>query len=365
MILFTTQNFPPDIGGIQIYMGGLADSLAARGHAIAVCCDADSQSGPFDAARAYPIHRFGGAKIWQRHRKARAVARRIAQGGVTTIIADSWKSLTLLPRDRPPAVRMFCIAHGAELLVAPGSAKERRMRASLAKADIVAANSHFTADLARPFLSQKAALRVLTPGVYPPSGASRVLTQRENADEPHIVTVARFDPYKGIDSVIRAVSRLRTTHPKLVYDVIGDGKDRERLHALARERGVADRVRFHGKVDDAQKSALLGAADLFVLPNRRESGEVEGFGIVFVEAGAFGLPCIAGADGGTADAVIEGETGFLVNGADDTAVEAAIARLLTDKALAARMGAAGHARFWSQFAWDAAIARFETAMGLA
>jgi phosphatidylinositol alpha-1,6-mannosyltransferase len=362
MILFTTQNFPPDIGGIQIYMGGLADSLATRGHAIAVYCDAGPLSETFDRSRTYPIHRFGGPKLWQRHSKARAVARRIAKGDVTTVIADSWKSLTLLPRDLPSTVRVFCIAHGAELLVAPGSAKERRMRESLAKADIVAANSRFTAELARPFLSQKAALCVLTPGVYPPPGASRAFALRENANAPHIVTVARFDPYKGIDSVIRAVSRLRASHPGLVYDVIGDGKDRQRLHTLAHDLGVADRVRFHGKVDDARKSALLGAADIFVLPNRREPGEVEGFGIVFVEAGAFGLPCIAGADGGTADAVVEGATGFLVNGADNAAVETAIAKLLSDKALAARMGAAGHARVWSEFAWDAAVARFETAL---
>jgi phosphatidylinositol alpha-1,6-mannosyltransferase len=115
-------------------------------------------------------------------------------------------------------------------------------------------------------------------------------------------------------------------------------------------------------VSDTEKAALLSQCDVFALPNRREPGEVEGFGIVFVEAGAYGLPVIAGADGGTADAVIDGATGLLVDSANDAAVRDALVRLLENPAEADAMGRAGHARFWSQFAWDAAISRFEKAI---
>lgn len=362
MIALTTQNFPPDIGGIQIYMGGLADALVARGYELAIYCDAEPHAAEFDRTRRYPIHRFGGVKLWQRWRKARGLNARVAAGGVTAVIADSWKSLEQYEAAATQP-RVICIAHGAELLVQPGSAKARRMMRALAKADCVAANSHFTATLVKPFLAPHTELCVLTPGVETPPGASRAYVARPR--RRNILTIARFDPYKGIDTMMRTVAGLKNKYPDLVYHVIGSGKDRARLEALAPALGISDCVRFHGRVSDAEKAALLSQCDVFALANRREPGEVEGFGIVFVEAGAYGLPVIAGADGGTADAVLDGETGLLVDGDSDAAVRAALVQLLENPAEAEAMGRAGHARFWSEFAWDAAIARFEAALNVA
>jgi phosphatidylinositol alpha-1,6-mannosyltransferase len=358
MILFTTQNFLPDMGGMQMYVTGLADTLSSHGHAVVVYCDSETGSASADNTRNYAINRFGGPKPWIRWRKARAAARRIRAGGVTAVLADSWKSLDHLPARALATTHVVCLAHGAEFLVRPGSAKERRMIRSLAKADIVAANSHFTADLVRPLLRKDADLRVLMPGVYPPAGAPRTYVRRPR--RRNILTIARFDPYKGIDTIMRTVAGLKRKYPDLVYHVVGDGKDRARLESLVASLGVSDCVRLHGRVSDSEKAALLSQCDIFALANRREPGEVEGFGIVFVEAGAYGLPVIAGADGGTADAVVDGETGLLVDAANDVAVRDALVRLLESPADAERMGEAGHARFWSEFSWDAAIARFET-----
>ena len=362
MILFTTQNFLPDVGGIQIYMTGLADTLAARGHTVAVYCDADNArlSDAVDGARPYTVFRFGGPKHWLRWRKARAVTLRIAQGDVQAVVADSWKSLALLPARALQSVHVLCLAHGWEFRVPSNSLKQRRLVTALAKAAIVGANSHFTRDLVQPFLKPGKELRVLLPGVYPPAGAARTLSPR--ASGLKIVTIARLDPFKGVDTVLRAVSRLKQKYPGLTYHVIGDGADRKRLPALARELGIGDSVHFYGEIGalDPRKAALLADCDIFVSPNR----DVESFGIVFVEAGALGLPCIAGKEGGTADAVIAGETGLLVDGADTAAVTTAIAKLLDDPERAAAMGRAGHDRFWSEFAWDAAIGRFESALRL-
>src|SRR5262249_42347313 len=140
---------------------------AANGHAIEVYCDSASQgaAAQIDAARRYPIRRFGGPRPWMRRAKARAVAKRIAQGGVQAVITDTWKSLEHPPADSLRGARVLCLAHGSEFLVPAGSAKERRMIECLAKADIVAANSHFTADLARPFVRGRTDMRVLLPGV--------------------------------------------------------------------------------------------------------------------------------------------------------------------------------------------------------
>ena len=98
------------------------------------------------------------------------------------------------------------------------------------------------------------------------------------------------------------------------------------------------------------------------VPNRREPGSVEGFGIAFIEAAAFGTPSIAGADGGTADAVLDGKTGVIVDASDDMVVAAAVRRMLGDVANRRAMGEAAHRRFWNEFAWDSAITRFEDAL---
>jgi phosphatidylinositol alpha-1,6-mannosyltransferase len=364
MILFATQNFLPSIGGTQLYVTGLADALAARGHAVEVYCDAAGATAAkkVDGARSYAIRRFGGFRPLMRRNKARAVATRIAQGDVRAVITDTWKSLEHLPPESLARVRVVCLAHGSEFLAKPGSAKERRMIECLAKADIVAANSHFTAGLVKPHLRGKTEVRVIAPGVDPPADATSELKPRSGDGGPRLLSIARLEPRKGIDAVLRALPALAKTHPDLRYDIVGKGADRGRLAALARKLRVAGRVFLHGYISEAKKSELLGAADVFVLPNRRERDSVEGFGIVFVEAAAFGVPALAGADGGTADAVLDGETGLLVDGADDGAVRAALSRLLDESDWRRALGRAAQQRFWREFAWPAAIERFEAAL---
>jgi phosphatidylinositol alpha-1,6-mannosyltransferase len=278
------------------------------------------------------------------------------------VIADSWKSIEGLSCDASAMAGILCLAHGAELLVPQDSAKGRRIASSFARASVIGANSNATAELARPFVRGRTELLVIWPALDPPTGAPRGFVRSPSGRGSRIISVARFDPYKGIDVVLQAVKQLEASHPRIAYDVVGDGADRVRLQALAHLLGVTDRVRFHGRISEQQKADLLMQADLFVLPNRSDAGEVEGFGLVFVEAGAWGLPAIAGADGGTTDAVVDGETGLLVDGTSVDAVSAVIARLLGDPESRLRMGRAGHERFWSLFVWDAAVARFEAAL---
>ena len=134
------------------------------------------------------------------------------------------------------------------------------------------------------------------------------------------------------------------------------------MRRLASHLRLGERVRFHGYISEDQKADLLSRADLFLLPNRREPGSVEGFGIAFIEAAAFGTPSIAGADGGTADAILDGKTGVIVDASDDMVVAAAVRRMLGDVAIRRAMGEAAHRRFWNEFAWDSAITRFEDAL---
>jgi phosphatidylinositol alpha-1,6-mannosyltransferase len=257
---------------------------------------------------------------------------------------------------------VLCLGHGSEFLTSPGSAKERRIVQCLAKADILAANSHFTADLARPYLSKETELRVVLPGVDPPAGASREYKQPARDGRPRLLTIARLEPRKGIDTVLRALPALAQQHPNIRYDVVGKGGDLSRLTAQAKKLGVAQRTSFHGYIPEAAKSDLLAKADVFVLPNRRETGSVEGFGIVFVEAAAFGVPSIAGADGGTVDAVLDGATGLVVDGEKNDAVRTALSSLLGNHNQREALGRAAQERFWREFAWPSAISRFEAAL---
>jgi len=181
---------------------------------------------------------------------------------------------------------------------------------------------------------------------------------------PVIATLARLEPRKGVDSVLRALPDLRARHPRLVYLVAGAGGDLARLQDLAAEIGVADSVVFLGEITDIQsKAALLTRTDLYAMPSRRTSSSVEGFGISYVEAAWYGVPSVAGNDGGSGDAVLDGRTGLLCNGANDGAVRATLARLLEDDALRKDYGAAA-SDFARTKSWSAALPAYVKALGL-
>jgi phosphatidylinositol alpha-1,6-mannosyltransferase len=181
------------------------------------------------------------------------------------------------------------------------------------------------------------------------------------AARPTIVTVARLeDSYKGHDVMIRALPLLRARIPDVEWLVVGDGKLRPGLERLAVEAGVGDAVRFLGELSDADRDAALQRARVFAMPSRLPPGGVggEGFGIAYLEAAAHGLPVVAGDVGGALDAVVDGETGILVDPEDPAAVAEALTALLLDPDHARALGEAG-ARRAQDFAWPAVARRFE------
>jgi len=171
-----------------------------------------------------------------------------------------------------------------------------------------------------------------------------------------LVTVARLQEHKGMDTVIRALPAILAGAPDVRYAVAGAGPDRERLEQLAQELGVGDRVRFLGGVGDQDLPAFYNLASVYVGASRRAGRlGVEGFGISLVEASACGLPVVAGNSGGIPDAVRDGETGFLVPPEDPAALAAAISRLLADAGLASRIGAAGRRAVETYYNWDRVV----------
>lgn len=358
MILITTQSFAPRRGGIEILMEGLAENLGRAGREVLVLADRVA-GGEVPHSDAYNLRLFGGWKPLRRRRKALAVQSLVKAEDVEGVFADSWKSAEYLS---DLGVPLAVLAHGMEFPLNPSDAKRARIRRALSTATTVIANSSYTAELARPYIGTGTRLVVINPPIGPQQEPKR--EQLESLDsviagrKPVLLTLARLEPRKGADAVIRALPQVRERHPGVLFIIAGAGSDRARLEELVASSGVADSVHFAGAVSEEEKAALFARADLFVMPARREGDSVEGFGIVYREANWYSVPVLAGREGGAADAVIDGETGLLCDASNQADVTAHILSLLADADALREMGdnAAKLARGKGQ--WQVAVDRF-------
>lgn len=361
MILFVAQTFLPEAGAAPALMIGLVHALTLRGHPAEVYCRESRLAAvkAFDVSRRYAIHRFGGPRFWRRMKMAGAIRRRIAQGGVTTLVADNWKSLEGLPPKTLKGVRVICLAHGNEYV---GKAVQpSHIKSVLARADAVVANSNFVAGLVRP-LAGRTPVDVILPGVTPPHAAHP--GTGSGLKGRRLLAITRLEPRKGIDQLIGAMAALRSHFPGLMLDIVGQGEDGQRLSDLAVALGVAAQVNFHGYVSDTARGELIRQARAFVLPNRADLSGVDGFLPAFLEAAACGVPGVAGRAGGASEVVIHEETGLIVDGEDIDGLTDALRRLLDDETLHRRLGKTAQKRFWAEFAWSEAVTRYEAILGL-
>ncbi len=366
MILIATQCFPPVAGGMEALMGGLADALAGAGKDVLVLADGKGTGDEraSDENRPYAVLRFGGPRPWRRWRKRRALARCLRRGKIEAIFADSWKSAaTALTVAEKQDVPVFTLAHGNDVLTRGDAGRAARIARVFQRSTRVVANSRFTAGLVKALGVPSGSISIVHPGFTPPPTPSpEALAAADRLMAPfghRLLTLARLEPRKGHDQVIRCLPELLRKFPGLGYVVAGAGPDRQRLETLARELGVSEQVCFAGRVSEDLKSALLNRAHIFVMPVREDEAghSVEGFGIAYLEAAAMGLPAVAGRSGGVEDAVVHGKTGLLCDGTDTREVCATLASLLADPDRRRAMGEAArmHAR---DFAWPAAIKRY-------
>jgi phosphatidylinositol alpha-1,6-mannosyltransferase len=189
---------------------------------------------------------------------------------------------------------------------------------------------------------------------HPGVDGSGVRARYGLADRPVVVCVSRLVPRKGQDTLIRSLPAIRRRVPDAALLIVGGGPHRSTLHRLAREDGVEPHVVITGSVPWAELPAHYAAGNVYAMPcrTRRRGLDVEGLGIVYLEASATGLPVVAGDSGGAPDAVLDGTTGYVVNGREPDAVADRVATLLSDEALARRMGTAGRAWVESQWRWQ-------------
>jgi phosphatidylinositol alpha-1,6-mannosyltransferase len=365
LIAIATQCFSPDPGGIEVLMTGLADHLSESGLDIQVFADHVRSRGAAPFQRPYPVHRFGSIRPLRRLMKRRAIAKEASDSRITGIFADSWKSVAAIPGDVGPVA---VLAHGTEYPLDPAPEKARRINQALRRAQSIIASSRYTAGLIAPFMDGvDATVTVINPPIPSPQVAQPDALAAIDAliagRGPVLATLARLEPRKGVDAVLRALPALRARHPRLLYLVAGAGADLARLREIAARLQVDDGIVFLGQVSDPQKkAALLTRCDVYAMPSRRVGNSVEGFGIAYVEAAWHGAPAIAGDDGGAGDAVVDGVTGLLCDASDEK-VREALSRLLDDEDLRRRLGAAAADLARARFTWAAALPRYLQAIG--
>lgn len=259
---------------------------------------------------------------------------------------------------RIAGVPYVCLAHGIEVWGRLGPIRRRALHSA---ARIVAVSEFTAAKVSEIQGVPRDRISVVYPPIDPALLAVADAGPGESKEGGPVtfLTVARLsaaERYKGCDTVIRALPSVAAQAGPLRYVIVGDGDDRPRLEALADHTGVGALVTFCGSVTGEELAAHYQACDAFVMPSiaeQRPTGWAgEGFGIVYLEAAAFGRPVVAGSGGGAPEAVQDGVTGILVDGADTGAVTAALVRLATDAPLRVRMGEAGRRWVRERFGFE-------------
>lgn len=365
--LLVTNDFPPRPGGIQQFVHNLA--LRQPADSVVVYASKWGDYRTFDAAQPFPVIRENTGMLLPTPgvvRRAVELARSYECEAVWFGAAAPLGLMATRLRREAGVRRAVALTHGHEAGWAALPGARAALRRIGRGVDVVTyLGEYFRARLA-PVLDGRTELRQLAPGVdvdtfHPGVSGDTVRKRYGVADRPVVVCVSRLVPRKGQDTLIRALPALQRRVPEAALLLVGGGPYRSRLQRLARRQGVTTDVIFTGTVPHEELPAHFAAGDVYAMPCRTRAGglDVEGLGIVYLEASASGLPVLAGDSGGAPDAVRHGETGFVADGRDPAAVAGRLAELLTDRAMAARMGAAGRRWVEAEWRWQAQAERLQ------
>jgi glycogen(starch) synthase len=359
-ILFWTDAFWPNIGGVEVLGARLVTALRERGHDILVVTRRDQLELAAESSfEGIPVRRFEflqaaesrDAFRWLELRRAVAALKRDFAPDIVHVYHAAFDTvLHLETRDAHDAAEL-CTVHNAfpDHLLLPGS----MLRRLLATVDWVTGCS--SAALARirqqaPEIAGRCSVIVngLEPSTYPRTPPP--------LESPRLLCVGRLaTDEKGFDLALAALARIASRYPRLRLTIAGDGDERARLAHIAEELGVADRVDFLGWVNPALVPAVIAQSTLVLVPSRIE----EGFGLTVLQAGQLERPVIAARVGGLPEVVEHGETGLLIDPEDSGALARAIALVLDDPPRLLAMGAAARQRAVTAFSWDEHITAYD------
>jgi len=366
--LIVTNDFPPRPGGIQSFVHALATRLPAG--SVTVYAPKWQGAAQFDAAQPFPVIRHPTALMLPVPTVARRAAAIARQQDIDTVLFGAAAPLGLItPALRKAGVtRTVALTHGHEAGWAALPGARSLLRRIGSEVDTLTyLGEYFRTRLASALTPAAAARMVrLAPGVdmaefRPGAGGAAIRERLGLGDRPTVLCVSRMVPRKGQDTLIKAWPKVHAEVPDALLLLVGDGPYRPKLEQLASHLGITKHVIFTGPVSWSELPAHYDAADLFAMPCRTRRGglDVEGLGIVYLEASATALPVIGGDSGGAPDAILDGETGYVVPGGDETAVANRAIELLTDPVMAKAMGERGMAWVREEWRWEVVAARLE------
>jgi phosphatidylinositol alpha-1,6-mannosyltransferase len=360
-----TPNFPPDIGGTQTYAFELAKEFASRCGDFAVLAPRRRGGSQLDTQHSIEVIRgfepgdnFALSGKWH-------LARILKRRQFNVLFCTHWSAAYSALKARADEHQLVvCAAHGREIQLRPFARMpilqrqyDRIRRTALAASDKFFPVSRYTGGLLRDAGVDQEKVAVVNNGVDPVAFTPAPTGAADAAGPPklgkRLLTVARLVPRKGIDRVIASLAKIRAAVPGTDYVVAGFGPDRARLGRLAEEHGVSEHVHFVGKVDHANVVEYYRACDLFLLPASSVLPDIEGFGLAFLEASACGKPVIGSSAGGIPDAVLNDQTGLIVDLADANGISDAVVRILLDDGLSQRLGQAGREHVIANGSWAA------------
>ena len=362
--LLVTNDLGPRAGGIETFIHGLIDELCRDGRSELVI-----YTGRQDGADEFDRdlqRRFGIEVIRDRMsmllptpRVNRDVARLMESRGITTVWFGAlaplgWMSGLLRRRG---ATRIISLTHGHEVWWAKVWPFSWIITAMTRKVDLITYLGDFTHQAMKPALSKNVATARIAPGIdidhFRPLGPQRdLIAKYQLADKRVILSVGRLVPRKGQDRLIEAMPAILQSEPTAILMIVGIGKYEAHLRSLVSKLNLSESVIFVGRISYQDLPRYIQLAEIFAMPSRsRFFGlEVEGLGIVYLEASACGIPVLAGASGGAPDAVLEGESGRVVDGTKVAEISQALISLLSDPAALKQMGERG--RSWAVAAWS-------------
>lgn len=356
-LLIVTNDFPPRQGGIQSFVHELARRLPAG--QVAVYTSDYPGAAAFDAEQDFPVRRHPGGLLIPTPAARKRVLQARRDFGSTSVWFGASAPLGLLaaPLRQAGVQRMVASTHGHEAGWAMLPVARQALRRIGNQVDVVTYLAEYTRRQLAGAFGPQAKLVQLTPGVdldtFNPAVSGAAVRQRHAlTGRPVVVCVSRLVPRKGQDVLIQAMPAILAKVEQAALLIVGGGPYEKRLRALAQRAGVAKQVVFTGPVPAAELPEHFAAGDVFAMPcrTRRLGMDVEGLGIVFLEASATGLPVIAGNSGGAPETVRQEITGLVVNGHDVAVVADKLSGLLADPRRAAAMGTAG--RHWTEQSWQ-------------
>ncbi|WP_030564282.1 glycosyltransferase family 4 protein [Streptomyces aureocirculatus] len=366
--LIVTNDFPPRPGGIQAFLHNMALRLDPSEIVVYASTWKRGREGAeataaFDAEQPFTVVRDPTTMLLPTPRVTRRAVSLLREHGCTSVWFGAAAPLGLMAPAlrRAGARRLVATTHGHEAGWAQLPASRQLLRRIGESTDTITYLGEYTRSRVTAALTPAAAGRMvqLPPGVdektfHPGSGGDAVRARLGLSERPVIVCVSRLVPRKGQDTLILAMPRILAREPDAVLLVVGGGPYENELRKLAAETRVADSVVFTGAVPWAELPAHYGAGDVFAMPCRTRRGglDVEGLGIVYLEASATGLPVVAGDSGGAPDAVLDGETGWVVRGGSAEDAADRIVALLGDAELRGRMGERGRQWVEERWRWD-------------